>query len=291
MPAGWRLDGRIGTARLALEAGLELTDAHGASLLRGRLGLERVDLASLADLYRLLEVPLGLPGGPLRAWPGAWPRRPFGPPRLPPVDLDLALDFGLEREDGTSLGRGTATLAFAGRALALDAIDLPMASGRLAGRLLVEFGAASGRVEGEMRLASAALATLAEAFGVPEPAAGTLDLEAAFASEGRSPAELVANASGRGAFTLRDLAAPSLSTAEGSAGMLLHGALVLERGVARADDPSVETGGTAAGRARLSFDLAAWILDLDLALPGGRLRLLGPPDRLHRYIEPAPARP
>ncbi|MCL6607405.1 MAG: hypothetical protein K6T74_04845, partial [Geminicoccaceae bacterium] len=177
--AGWRIEGRAGTARLTLASSLELTDAQGVPLLRGRLGLERVDAASLADLYRLLEVPLGLPGGPLRAWPGAWPRRPFGPPRLPPVDLDLALELGFEREDGTPLGRGAATLAFAGRALALDAIDLPLAGGRLTGRLLAELGNEAGRLEAELALASGSLGALAEAIGVGEPAGGILDLELA----------------------------------------------------------------------------------------------------------------
>jgi hypothetical protein len=287
---GWRIEGRADAARFALTGSLELTRPQGVPLLRGRLGLERVDTASLADLYRLLEVPLGLPGGPLRAWPGAWPRRPFGPPRLPPADLDLALELGFEREDGTPLGRGAATLAFAGRALALDAVDLPLAGGRLTGRLLAELGNEAGRLEAELALADGSLGALAEAIGVGEPAGGILDLELAVASEGRSLAELVGNASGRGALTLRGLTLPEPALAETKGNLSLRGPLVVERGVARGQGLAVEAE-PAPGRARLTFDPAAWILDLELELPSGRLRFLGPPERLRRYAEGSSGRP
>lgn len=288
--SGWRIDGRVGAARFALAAGLELVEGHGVPLLRGRLALERADAASLADLYRLAEIPLGLPAGPLRAWLGAWPRRPFGPPRLPSVDLDLVLDLGLEREDGTPLGRGGATLAFAGRALALDAIDLPLSGGRLSGRLLAELGADFGRIEGSLALASGSLETLAQALGIAVPPGGILDLELAFASEGRSLAELVANAGGRGALTLRELALSGVPIGSMDRVFSFRGPIALERGVARADDLVVEVE-PEPGRARLAFDLASWILDLELALPSGRLRLLGPPERLRRYVEPAAPQP
>jgi len=288
--SGWRIAGRIGAGRLDLTAGLELVEGHGLPLLRGRLALERADAPSLADLYRLAEVPLGLPAGPIRAWPGAWPRRPFGTPRLPSVDLDLALEFGLEREDGTTLGRGNALLAFAGRALALDAIDLPLAGGRLTGRLLAELGPQSGRIEGALALTTGSLADLAETLGIAGAPRGIVDLELAFASEGRSIAELVGNVGGRGALTLRELG-PADAVIPGADRLLaVRSPLVLERGVARGEDLAVEVEG-GPGRGRLAFDLASWILDLDLAFPGGRLRLLGPPERLRRYVEAAAPSP
>jgi len=289
-PEGWWIEGRLAPGRLVLEAALELAQGHGAPLLRGRLGLDGADLASLLDLYRLFEPPLGLPPGPLRVWPGAWPRRPFGPPRLPSVDLDLLLDLGLAREDGTPLGRGSTALAFAGRSLAFDSIDLPFAGGRLTGRLLAELGAESGRVEAELRLASAALATFAEAIGASAPVAGTLDLELALASEGRSIGELVGNASGRGALLLRELALPDPASGGRSGELLLRGPLLLERGVLRARELEVESAG-GPGPGTLAFDLAAWILDLELPAPAGRVRFLGPPDRLRRYGDEAAGRP
>ncbi len=289
-PEGLRIEGRLAPGRLALEAALELAQAHSVPLVRGRLGLDGADAASLLDLYRLFEAPLGLPPGPLRAWPGAWPRRPFGPPRLPSVDLDLALDLGFVQEDGTPLGRGSTALAFAGPSLAFDAIDLPLAGGRLTGRLLAELGTESGRVEAELRLASAALATLAEAIGASPPAAGTLDLELALASEGRSIGELLGNAGGRGALVLRELALPDPAGGGPSGELLLRGPLLLERGVLRARELEVESAG-GPGPATLVFDLAAWILDLELPASGGRVRFLGPPDRLRRYVSETAGRP
>lgn len=289
-PEGWRIEGRLAPGRLTLEATLELARAHDVPLLRGRLGLDGADVASLLDLYRLFETPLGLPPGPLRAWPGAWPRRPFGSPRLPPVDLDLALDLGLAREDGTPLGRGSTALAFAGRSLAFDGIDLPLAGGRLTGRLLTEFGTESGRVESELRLASAALGILAEAIGASAPVAGTLDLELALASEGRSIGELLGNAGGRGALVLRELALSDPAGGGPSGELLLRGPLLLERGVLRARELEVESA-AGPGRATLAFDLAAWILDLELPASPGRLRFLGPPDRLRRYAGETAGRP
>jgi len=287
---GWRIAGRVEAGRLGLAAGLELVEGHGVPLLRGRVALERADAASLADLYRLAEVPLGLPAGPIRAWLGAWPRRPFGTPRLPTVDLDLALEVGLQREDGTTLGRGRALLAFAGRALALDAIDLPLAGGRLTGRLLAELGQQSGRIEAALALATGSLAEIAETLGIAAPPGGIVDLELAFTSEGRSIAELVGNSGGRGALTLRELR-PADATIPGANRLLaVRSPLVLERGVALGEDLAVEVEG-GPGRGRLTFDLASWILDLDLALPGGRLRLLGPPERLRRYVEAATPSP
>ena len=69
---------------------------------------------------------------------------------------------------------------------------------------------------------------------------------------------------------------------------MLRGPLRIERGVLRAPDLAVDSEGDA-GRAALAFDLAAWILDLELRGEGQRVRLLGPPDRPRRYEDPARA--
>lgn len=286
---GWRIDGELALGRLAATTALELRNDTTVPTLRGRVGLERLDAASAAELYRLLEPLLRLPHGPLRSWPGAWPRQPFGSPLLPPADLELTLDLGLVAADGTPLGRGGAGLILAGAALALDAIDLPLAGGRLTGRLLVEMHPSSGRIEAALGLASVALSDLAPALRAGSPPGGLADLELVVASEGRSLADLLANAEGRGALTVRELPADGLLPAPaGDAGLLLRGPLRIERGVLRAPELVVESGGDA-GRAALAFDLAAWILDLELRREGHRVRLFGPPDRPRRYEDPARA--
>lgn len=281
--SGWQVEGELAAGRIAGRIELELRADLPAPKLGGRVELDRLDGSSAAELYRLLEPILGLPRGPLRGWPGAWPRQLFGTPRLPPADLDLTLGIGLVTADGTPLGRGGATLALAGSSLALDGIDLPLASGRLGGRLLAELRPGAARIEADLTLASAALPPLAEALRAGAPPGGILDLEAAFASEGRSLAELVANAGGRGALVLRELPADGLAPVlqEGSS-PLLRGPFTLERGLVRAPELTVE-GTAGPGTAALAFDLAAWILDLELRGEAGGLRLLGPPDRLRRY--------
>jgi hypothetical protein len=288
--AGWRIDGELAIGRLAATAALELRRDAAVPALRGRVGLDRLDAASVAELYRLLEPLLRLPPGPLRSWPGAWPRQPFGPPLLPPGDLELALELGLVAADGTPLGRGGAELSLAGEALALDGIDLPLAGGRLTGRLLAGLGPAVGRIEAALALASVALPPLAEALRAGSPPGGLADLELALASEGRSLAELLANAGGRGSLTVRGLPGEGLlPELDGGAGLLLRGPFTVERGLLRAPGLTVE-GEAGSARAALAFDLAAWILDLELRGESGSVRLLGPPDRPRRYEAPA-ARP
>lgn len=285
---GWRIDGELALGRLAATTALELRYATTVPTLRGRVGLDRLDAASVADLYRLLEPLLQLPPGPLRTWPGAWPRQPFGPPLLPPADLELALELGLVGADGTPLGRGAASLSLAGEALALDGLDLPLAGGRLTGRLVAELRPASGRIEAELGLASVALPTLAGALRGGSPPGGLADLQLVVAAEGRSLAELLANAEGRGALTVRELPAAGLLPGALGDGLLLRGPLRVERGVLRAPELVVEGEGGSA-RASLTFDLVAWILDLELRGEEQRVRLLGPPDRPRRYEDPARA--
>ena len=207
---GWRIDGELALGRLAATTALELRHDTTVPTLRGRVGLDRLDAASAAELYRLLEPLLQLPPGPLRTWPGAWPRQPFRPPLLPPADLELALDLGLVRADGTPLGRGGASLSLAGEALALDEVDLPLAGGRLTGRLVAGLHPSPGQVEAALTLASVALSELAPALRAGSPSGGIADLELVVAAEGRSLAELIANAEGHGTLTVRELPADGL---------------------------------------------------------------------------------
>ncbi|MDW8371005.1 MAG: AsmA family protein [Geminicoccaceae bacterium] len=284
---GWRIGGRLGLGRIGGRAELDLVEGLSVPVLRGELALERLDAASLAELYRIAEPLSGLPRGPLRSWPGAWPRQPFGPAILPPLDLDLALSLALESADGTPLGPGGAKLALAGRAVALDEIDLPLARGRLRGRLLAELGRDAARLEGALSLATAALPELAGALRAGEPAGGILDLELEAASEGRSLWELVANLTGRGAITLREFSTDGLPIEPG-APALVRGPFTLERGIARARELLLEWPGRGERPARLGFDLAAWILEVAIEEPGDpprAVRWVGPPDRLHR-LEP-----
>lgn len=297
-PEGWRIGGRLGLGRIGGRAELDLVEGLSVPVLRGELALERLDAASLAELYRIAEPLSGLPRGPLRSWPGAWPRQPFGAAILPPLDLDLALSLALETAEGTPLGPGGAKLALAGSAVALDEIDLPLARGRLRGRLLAELGREAARLEGALSLATASLPELAGALRAGEPASGILDLELEAASEGRSLYELLANLAGRGNLTLRELSAEALAI-EPAAGAapVLRGPFTLERGVARAPALVVDDAIRGERPARMAFDLAAWILELALDEPGAphrSVRWVGPPDRLQRLkpAEPSPgARP
>ncbi len=287
--SGFSIEAGFGAGRLAATARVDLLHREDVPLLRGRLTLERVSDTALADLYHLLEVPLGLPPGPLRAWPGAWPRRALGLANAAPIDLDLALELGLETAEGTPLGRGGAALAMAGRSLALDSVDLRVAGGRLAGRLLVEAAPEAARIDTELTLASADLPGLAEALRAAHPGEGLLDLELRLASEGRSLFELLANARGEGRLVVREL--PPLGTdADGDARVVLHGPFVVERGLVRAGELVLERAGRPSAAGTLGFDLANWILDLELRGDPGPIRWLGPPDRLRRYGDLPPPR-
>lgn len=293
-PESWRIGGRLGLGRIGGRAELSLIEGLSVPVLRGELALERLDGASLAELYRIAEALLGLPRGPLRSWPGAWPRQPVGAAILPPLDLDLALSLALEAADGTPLGPGGAKLALAGSAVALDEIDLPLARGRLRGRLLAELGREAARLEGALSLATASLPELAGALRAGGPASGILDLELEATSEGRSLYELFANLTGRGDLTLRELSGEALSIEPGAgATALVRGPFTVERGIARAPALVVDDAAGGLRPARMTFDLAAWILELTLDEPGAprrSVRWVGPPDRLRRVEPVEPAR-
>ncbi|MDW8340030.1 MAG: hypothetical protein RMK73_00950 [Geminicoccaceae bacterium] len=283
----WTIEGRLALGRLAGRAELELVATSAEPLLRGRIALEGLDAATLGDLYRLAEPVLGLPRGPLSSWPGAWPRQRFGVPLLPPLDLDLALVLGLAHPDGTPLGSGGLRLASAGDTVALDEIDLPLARGRLGGRLWVELAPGAARLEGRLVLASAELALLASGLRAGEDVPGILDLELEARGAGGSLAEIAGNLEGGGRLVWRAPSAAGLASVLAEPeGLVLAGPFALARGVLRAPELALASARGGRARVRALFDLAAWILDLEIRpseADGPALRLLGPPHALRRY--------
>ncbi|MDF1585215.1 AsmA family protein [Marinimicrococcus flavescens] len=287
---------------LALEAGrmrLEGELLHGEAAsppsLAGRLAARHLDAGALLDLYRALEPALGLPAGPLRSWPGAWPRRKLDWTWLEKAALDLALEASLV--DGSRpLGDAGARLALEDGRLRLEEIGVPLAGGRLHGGLELAHAATGPQLAFKLGLEGADAAGLLHALRAGEALDGVLDLELEARSQGLALADLVGNLEGDGQLALRRARLDLVS--DGAAGPLelaaVEGRFGVVRGVAQARPPLNVTGG---GRIEARFDLLAWLLAARLELPDAPpIEVLGPPDAPYRLetaeaAGPEPAAP
>ncbi|MDX6752205.1 AsmA-like C-terminal region-containing protein [Geminicoccaceae bacterium 1502E] len=285
----------VDAGRMRLEGELLHGEAASPPSLAGRLAARDLDAGALLDLYRALEPALGLPAGPLRSWPGAWPRRKLDWTWLERAALDLALEASLV--DGVRpLGDARARLALEHGRLSLDGLSLPLAGGRLHGGLELERAASGPQLAFKLGLDDADAASLLHALRAGEALDGVLDLDLEAHSRGLALADLVGNLEGGGRLALRRARLDLVS--DGAAGPLelaeVEGRFGVVRGVARARPPLNVTGG---GRIEARLDLLAWLLAARLELPDAPpIEVLGPPDAPYRLDRaeaagPQPAAP
>ena len=253
--------------------------------LTGLVGIDRLDAGLTHLLWDIGEVALGFPPGPPSRWPGVWPRDPLTWGWLYAADLDVAVD---------GLAKGRLTLASGNLGVAMD--EVPLAGGRLSGRIALDGGDVPPRLAAEVDLTGAEAAEALALVGLRSGLRGALDLEADLDGSGAYPAAIVASLAG----TVRArLAAGAIE------GVRLGPVDVLEAGPAElpvaslAGDLAVDRG-IVSGRGLelklpdetasldVDLDLPAWILDATIHRQGRAqpMRLLGPPGRI-RSLQPA----
>ncbi len=307
--APYRLDLAIGLGATRVSGPLTIATDGPVPAIAGRLDLARIDPQALLDTYRFLEPILGLVPGPLRSWPGDWPRRPLDWRRLADARLDLAL-HATPVADSAELGPADLRLTIGDDRLTLAGIDLPVAGGRLKGSLAVDRATTAPRLAVDLGLDGADAAAVLGALRASPGLTGRLSLDLHGSSAGLSLGELVGNLDGTLSLRLTGAALDGVDLAASGPAFTgldartaiddLSGDLRLVRGIARTEGQGLAlTLPDGTGHAAGSFDLLAWMLSTRVTVtPSGQPdappvshELLGPPDRLVLLGETAGAGP
>jgi hypothetical protein len=316
------------TGPVDLEAALDATDpARATGRIEATLGQSHLQstLAVATDgevprvtgevdagtlRLELLETALDLAAAPLGLglpsdWIGSWPGLPLSWRWLYAGDLDLALAADRVASGGASLGGAALHARLESGTLSIDRLDLPLAGGRLTGKLRVDGEGDRPVLGSTVRLAGGRAEQVMALLGPPTGLAGRLDLDLDLGGVGADPRTIVRNLAGGLSFDLTDgtldgiqlAAAPDPLAGQRTDFGRLTGSATVKSGIATAAPEGLALhfpGGDATIQGR--FDLLAWILEGRIEarfdgrpdLPPLRLDFIGPPGRVQLRAPSAP---
>ena len=253
-PRAWSLESTLGGL------GLDLASKPGTTGDPGRLDLRLGPLspAAAAVLYELATPLLDLVPGPPARWLGRWPDQGLSFAWLEGEPRHIRIELVPEGNPAAPL---LLDAELANRAFTVPSFAWTDGTTHLAGSFGLEQrqGGAAAALSLDLALADAPAAPLAELLDLPRGLEGELDLEASFASFGRSIRTLIGNASGKAAIALEDGKLGDVAIDR------LEGDLVLERGVLRTAGDGLDfTGPEGEGSVAGAVDLPAWLADLEV---------------------------